>query len=165
MSATWAVGVSVRPGAGQARITVLTGTACDCGTGWPAATVTVWFHTARPAAAARATTTPTRGSIRLVLMLLTSRARSAHRVARDPSRHRAPGPAHRGAPGPIRHAGHGPARRAPRRNAGRRRPTGSGAEPGAAAGATVTAPGRRRAGGRPAWAAWGARRGFPGRGR
>src|SRR6516225_2736230 len=132
MTARWVAGEPARPGAGQARSTVLTGTVPGCGTGWPAATVTVWFHTARPAAAARARTTPARGSIRCVVMPLTSPARPARRAAR------------------------GPAQGARPPNAGRRPPTGSSGEPAAAAGAAVTGR-RRRAGRQAAWTAEAAR--------
>src|SRR5215472_16052616 len=148
MSARWAAGEPVRPGAGQARSTVLAGTARGCGTGWPAATVTVWFHTARPPAAARARTTPARGSIRLALMPVTSPARPSRRGARDPAPHRSPGPAPRGAPGPTLHAaapGSAPGVR--RLGVGHPPPTGSAGDPGAAAGAAATAPRRRLAAG------------------
>src|SRR5262249_58841021 len=54
ISATWAAGSPVRPGAGQARTTVLTGSDRGCGCGALAASVTVCFQTASPAATAMA---------------------------------------------------------------------------------------------------------------
>src|SRR6266567_4090594 len=57
ISATGDPGAPARPGAGQARSTVLTGALCCCGCGVLAANVTVCFHTDSPAAAATATTT------------------------------------------------------------------------------------------------------------
>ena len=52
ISATWAAGAPARPGAGQARSTVLTGSARGWDCGALAASVTVCFHTASPPAAA-----------------------------------------------------------------------------------------------------------------
>src|SRR5215469_3231587 len=131
MSARWAAGEPARPGAGQARSTVLAGTARGWGTGWPAATVTVWFHTARPPAAARARTTPARGSIRLVLMPFTSPARPSRRGVRAPAPHRSLGPTPRGTPGPTLRAAPRSAPGVRRPNAGQPPPTGSAGEPGA----------------------------------
>src|SRR5215470_12301043 len=55
INATWAAGAPVRPGAGQARSTVLTDSARGVGCGALAASVTVCFQTASPAASPTAT--------------------------------------------------------------------------------------------------------------
>src|SRR5690348_7586890 len=72
MSATWEPGAPARPGAGQARSTVLTGALLGCGCGAAAATITVCFHTASPAAAAMATSSTASEMARFAIALLTS---------------------------------------------------------------------------------------------
>src|SRR6516225_2912626 len=95
ISATWAVGSPVRPGAGQARSTVLTGSARGCGCGALAASVTVCFHTASPAATATATTSTVSETARFAIALLTSQHLPGRRAPRGPGRARQVRPAGR----------------------------------------------------------------------
>src|SRR6516164_6645987 len=120
ISATWAVGSPVRPGAGQARSTVLTGSARGCGCGALAASVTVCFHTASPAATAMATASTTSEMARFANALLTSQHLPGRRAPRGP------------------------------RRAGRIRPTGCAGARGAATVAAATVPRPRRPGHRTA---------------
>src|SRR5262245_52651286 len=113
ISATWAAGAPVRPGAGQARSTVLTGSARGVGCGALAASVTVCFQTASPAATATATTSTVSEMARFAIALLTSQHLPGRRAPRDPGR------------------------------AGRVRPPGRGPGCGAATVAAATAPRRR----------------------
>src|SRR5262252_3149455 len=120
ISATWADGAPIRPGAGQARSTVLTGSARGVGCGALAANVTVCFQTARPAATATATTSTVSEMARFAIALLTSQHLPGRRARRYP-----------GCTGLVR----------PTDRAGRR---------GAATVAVATAPRRRRHGRRAA---------------
>src|SRR6516164_2233238 len=82
ISATWAAGAPARPGAGQARSTVLTGSARGWDCGALAASVTVCFHTASPPAAATATTSTVRVMARFAIALT-----SQHLPGRRAPRH------------------------------------------------------------------------------
>src|SRR6266568_1304378 len=91
ISATGDPGAPARPGAGQARSTVLTGALCCCGCGVLAANVTVCFHTDSPAAAAMATTTTASEMARFAIRLLTSQLLPGRRPVRGPGRDRPAG--------------------------------------------------------------------------
>src|SRR5579859_1003840 len=84
ISATWDSGAPARPGAGQARTTVLTGALCGCDCGALAASVTVCFQTASPAAAAMATTSTPSEMARFANTLLTSQLLPGRRPLRGP---------------------------------------------------------------------------------
>src|SRR5215472_2486479 len=84
ISATWAAGAPVRPGAGQARSAVLTGSARGGGCGALAASVTVCFQTASPAAAATATISTVSEMARFAIALLTSQHLPGRRAPRCP---------------------------------------------------------------------------------
>src|SRR5262249_37045648 len=86
ISATWAAGAPVRPGAGQARSTVLTRSVRGCGCGALAASVTVCFHMASPAAAATATTSTASEMARFAIALLTSQHLPGRRAPPGPRR-------------------------------------------------------------------------------
>src|SRR6516164_7989701 len=84
ISATWAAGAPVRPGAGQARSTVLTDSARGVGCGALAASVTVCFQTASPAAMATATTSTVSETARFAIALLTSQHLPGRHAPRYP---------------------------------------------------------------------------------